>query len=147
MGRRRKRQKLKPDLSSVKVSITKKRGRTVVTPEVVDKRTTKEILAEAAKYKQAKKAETKAKSRKGKQPAPIDERKALDYDPVEAGTRLDRRKRREKQQERKARLEATRELRRKRAQDLEEHRREEVAFQAELGPEFFAEAATAASET
>mmetsp|Transcript_33258 Transcript_33258/g.75784 ORF Transcript_33258/g.75784 Transcript_33258/m.75784 type:complete len:145 (-) Transcript_33258:30-464(-) len=142
MGRRRTRQKKKPDLSNVRVSITKKRGRTVVTPEVIDKRTTKQILAEAAKYKEAKKHETKAKTRKGKQPAPIEERKALDYDPVDAGTRLDRRKRREKQQARRARLDATREERRKRAQEVEEHRQAEVPFQAELGADFFAEAAS-----
>mmetsp|Transcript_26604 Transcript_26604/g.62122 ORF Transcript_26604/g.62122 Transcript_26604/m.62122 type:complete len:160 (+) Transcript_26604:61-540(+) len=138
-GQVRKRQKHKPDLSNVRVSITKKRGRTIVTPEAVDKRNAKDILAEAAKYKQARKAEAQAKTRKGRQPAPIEERKALDHMPVQAGTRLDRRKRREKQQERKARLEATRELRRKLQREKEEHRQEEVEIQGELGPDFFAE--------
>ncbi|CAE7898762.1 unnamed protein product [Symbiodinium microadriaticum] len=136
-GGKRKRHNKKLDLNKVQFKVAKKRGKTVVTAEKAVQKTKAEIEDEIKKLKAAKKAAVKSKARRRKQPAPILERKALDYLPVDAGMRKDL-------EARRARREATRvarEERRARRQEAREKKerlgKEEVSLKDVLGGDFF----------
>ncbi|CAE8585905.1 unnamed protein product [Polarella glacialis] len=136
-GGKRKRHTKKPDLSKVKFKVTKKRGRTVVTPEEELIRTKADIEAEIKKLKEAKKEATQTKARKKKTPEPIKDRKALDYDPVDAGMRKDAEEKVAKQDATRAEREARR-AKRAAAKEVRVRRgNEEVSFQDLLSGDFF----------
>merc|ERR1740123_675442 len=138
MGRRRgsfakrKRHVQEADTSNVQLSITKKRGRTVVTPEKQVTRSKKDILREIEALKTQKKQLRAAKGRRKRQPAPIDERKSLDYNPVAAGERVDRELRLAKREATKAQREEAKARRARIRQRLKERGAEEIDFSKEL---------------
>eukprot|EP00747_Dinoflagellata_sp_TGD_P207764 gnl/TRDRNA2_/TRDRNA2_81299_c0_seq1.p2 gnl/TRDRNA2_/TRDRNA2_81299_c0~~gnl/TRDRNA2_/TRDRNA2_81299_c0_seq1.p2 ORF type:complete len:140 (+),score=51.96 gnl/TRDRNA2_/TRDRNA2_81299_c0_seq1:161-580(+) len=137
MAGKRKRHKKKPDLKNVKVKIEKKRGRTVVSAEAELKRTTKELNDEIRQLKEAKGEMRQAKDRNRRQPAPIAERRALDFKPVKAGQRMDRRTRMLNREAIKAEKEAKRERRAVKKAKKEQAGKQEVDMQNELGADFF----------
>eukprot|EP00440_Ansanella_granifera_P037762 gb/GFBE01040964.1/.p1 GENE.gb/GFBE01040964.1/~~gb/GFBE01040964.1/.p1 ORF type:complete len:147 (+),score=49.23 gb/GFBE01040964.1/:1-441(+) len=136
-GGKRKRHGKKADVSKVKFNITKKRGKTVVTAEKELIRTKAELEDEIKKLKEAKKEATKTKARKRRAPAPIKERKALDYDPVDAGMRKDLEAKRAAREASKAERDAARARREIARQKKDQRGKEEVSLKDVLGGDFF----------
>eukprot|EP00931_Biecheleriopsis_adriatica_P124116 TRINITY_DN99213_c0_g1_i1.p2 TRINITY_DN99213_c0_g1~~TRINITY_DN99213_c0_g1_i1.p2 ORF type:complete len:147 (+),score=47.06 TRINITY_DN99213_c0_g1_i1:115-555(+) len=136
-GGKRKRHGKKLDTSKVKFNITKKRGKTVVTAEKEIERTKAEMLEEIKKLKAAKIEATKTKARKKKQPVPIKERKALDYDAVDAGMRKDNEAKKQQREATRPAREAARARRELARQRRERRGNEEVSLKDALGGDFF----------
>mmetsp|Transcript_29832 Transcript_29832/g.84020 ORF Transcript_29832/g.84020 Transcript_29832/m.84020 type:complete len:141 (+) Transcript_29832:60-482(+) len=135
---KRKRHKKKADLGKLKATLTKKRGRTVVTPEVELKQTTEQINREIEHLKESKREQRLAKTRKKNQPAPVEKRKALDHAPTIAGRRTDRtirvQQREAKQIAREARRERIAQARAKREAD---DGGKDIDLRQTLGDDFF----------
>mmetsp|Transcript_84623 Transcript_84623/g.218083 ORF Transcript_84623/g.218083 Transcript_84623/m.218083 type:complete len:150 (+) Transcript_84623:130-579(+) len=134
---KRKRHKVKADLSKVKATFTKKRGRLVMNTEVELKRTTAELQAEIEKLKQTKKDLRLLKKRHNRAPAPIKDRKALDHDPVDAGLRRDKEARAKEKAARREAVLARRERLRAKKEAKARRGGEEVDISATLGKDFF----------
>lgn len=137
MGGKRRRHGQKVDLKNKNFKIEKKRGRVVVTPEVELKRTEEEMRNEIALLKKMKTELRMLKKRRGRLPAPIAKRKALDNMPVDAGERQDRYARIERRlaaKERRAAIKARNEQRRVKR---EERGKETIDFRDALGGDFF----------
>eukprot|EP00928_Gymnodinium_smaydae_P072501 TRINITY_DN55852_c0_g1_i1.p2 TRINITY_DN55852_c0_g1~~TRINITY_DN55852_c0_g1_i1.p2 ORF type:complete len:142 (+),score=41.98 TRINITY_DN55852_c0_g1_i1:78-503(+) len=138
---KRKRRNKKADLNNIKVSLSRNRGRLVATPQMELKKTTKELEEEVQKLKELKSEMRRAKARRARQPKPIDERKALDHQPVIAGHRVDKRTRVQRAQERQARKLAAEERRERLRKKKEERGAQEVDFGEALGADFFSSGA------
>eukprot|EP00933_Yihiella_yeosuensis_P081744 TRINITY_DN9542_c1_g5_i1.p1 TRINITY_DN9542_c1_g5~~TRINITY_DN9542_c1_g5_i1.p1 ORF type:complete len:169 (-),score=42.63 TRINITY_DN9542_c1_g5_i1:131-577(-) len=136
-GGKRKRHAKKVDLSKVKFEITKNRGKTTVTPKKEIIRTKAEIEDEIKKLKEAKTTARRVKERRKKAPAPIEERKALDYNPVDAGLRRDIEEKVRKAEATKAERDARRAKRAAARERKEKRGNEEISFQDVLGGDFF----------
>jgi len=134
---KRKRHSKKP-LSEAKLTLRTKRGRQVLTEEEKIRRTTKELEAEIARLKAAKREATLAKNRRRRQPKPIKERKALDHQPVLAGQRMDRKARIAARKAKAEERAAAKERRRQEKELKERQGAEEVDMQGALGKDFFA---------
>eukprot|EP00930_Biecheleria_cincta_P065736 TRINITY_DN51610_c0_g1_i1.p1 TRINITY_DN51610_c0_g1~~TRINITY_DN51610_c0_g1_i1.p1 ORF type:complete len:149 (+),score=45.78 TRINITY_DN51610_c0_g1_i1:32-478(+) len=136
-GGKRKRKSKKVDTSKLKFNITKKRGKTVVTAEKEVLRSTAEVKAEIKALKEAKIDAQKVKARRRRAPAPIEERKALDYNPVDAGMRKDSEAKRAQREAMKPKREAARARRKLLLQKKEERGKESVSLTDVLGGDFF----------
>jgi len=138
MAGKRKRHKKKPDLAKAKITLAKKRGKTILQHEVESGKTLEELQKEFGSLKAAKRELRLAKERSKRQPAPIAERKALDDRPVDAGHRADSVVRHqallEKKAARAAKLERIERLRGKR----QKRASQEVDLFSALGKDFFA---------
>eukprot|EP00927_Polykrikos_kofoidii_P072180 TRINITY_DN68328_c0_g1_i1.p1 TRINITY_DN68328_c0_g1~~TRINITY_DN68328_c0_g1_i1.p1 ORF type:complete len:153 (+),score=37.80 TRINITY_DN68328_c0_g1_i1:90-548(+) len=134
---KRKRHAKTKDFSNVKMKFERKRGRLVVGQESELDKTTKELHAELQKLKEMKNELRKAKGRRNRQPAPIQDRKALDHMPVDAGARVDRRTRLDRRAERADRRAKKAEKRERLRLRNEARGAEEVDFKTELGSMFF----------
>eukprot|EP00929_Paragymnodinium_shiwhaense_P092501 TRINITY_DN5242_c0_g1_i1.p1 TRINITY_DN5242_c0_g1~~TRINITY_DN5242_c0_g1_i1.p1 ORF type:complete len:149 (+),score=56.78 TRINITY_DN5242_c0_g1_i1:78-524(+) len=135
---KRKRHAKKSKLKSSDLLISKKRGRVVVTKAEEElKKTTKELEAELQQLKTLKTELRKAKARKKRQPAPVEERKALDHMPVDAGSRVDRKTRLARREAKKAHREEVLARRERLRLRKEKKLAEEVGFANALGADFF----------